>query len=255
MGGGRSRYGVTYGSKRYKELKAQNRTQDTDSSSTRFEEFGSYHEAMTKSTAWFADANNSNSQEWLTNLKQDEKTAIKDYTGESGISYHEINKALYTQDWKDIDPSVQKRIESMDKAMDKAVLLKGMNVTRQADFKIFGAKSGEKMTMEEIKDFVEKNGKDGVLTNKGYLSSRANNHGAAIDGSGLVIHVKVPPSVGAGAYVNPISKHASSSENEYLFNRSSMYKFDLNSMYKASDGKIHINARWVGLDKKKKRKK
>lgn len=249
MGGGRSKYGVTYGSKRYASIKAGGAYRG------RFEDFGSGHDAMTKSTAWFKNPDNSNSDEWLQNLKDDQKRAIQDYTGESGISYHKINGQLYTRDWDKIDPKVQDRINSIDAAMNNSVLLKGMSVTRQCDFKIFGAADGEKMTIKEIKDYIKKNGTDNTLTNAGYLSSGANNHGAAIDGSGLVLHIKIPPSKGAGAYVNPISKFGGSSENEFLLNRGSMYKFDLKSIYVDSSGKIHINARWAGLDQKKGKKK
>lgn len=246
MGGGRSKFGVTYGSKRYKELKAGGRT-----NRGRFEDFGEHYEALQKSTAWFADENNSNSTDWLTNLTQGEKTALKDYTGESGIDYKKINKALYTQNWEDISPAVRARIEDMDRAFEKSVILKGMQVTRQCDFKIFG--SSKSMSIEQIKDYIKKNGDNGVLENKGYLSFGANNHGAAIAGWGLVIHAKVPPSRGAGAYINPISKMSGSSENEFLFNRNSNFKFDLKSLRKDSSGKIHINATWVPGKKKKKK--
>lgn len=135
----------------------------------------------------------------------------------------------------------------MTAGIDKFVLTKGIQVTRQCDFKIFGAASGEKMSVAQIKDFIKKNaGADGTLENKGFLSFGANNHGAAIDGSGLVIHAKVPPSIGAGAYVNPISHLSGAAENEFLFNAYSRFKFDLSSIRKDSSGKIHINAVWKG---------
>ena len=248
MGGGMSKYGVRYGSKAYKAIKA-----GKSASKTHFEEFGSGHAAMEKSTKWFKDPSNSNSEEWTKNLKADEYKAIHDYTGESGISYHQINEQLYTRDWKNIDSDVKDRINSIDNAMNNSVLLNGMNVTRQCDFKIFGASSGKQMTIDEVKEFLKTNSKNNVLTNKGYLSSGANNHGADIDGSGLVIHIKIPPSKGAGAYVNPISKMSGSSENEFLLNRGGMYKFDPGSMYTDWKGHIHINAVWVGLDRKKKK--
>lgn len=244
-----SKYGVSYGSKAYKAIKAAKQA-----SKAHFEDFGSGYDAMEKSTKWFADPSNSNSEEWTKNLKNDELKAIKDYTGESGISYHQINKELYTRDWKDIKPAVKDRINNIDNAMNNSILLNGMTVTRQCDFKIFGAASGDRMSIEEVKDYLKTNSKNNVLTNAGYLSSGANNHGASIDGSGLVVHIKIPPSKGAGAYVNPISKFASSSENEFLLNRGGMYKFDPGSMYTDWKGHIHINAVWVGLDRKKKKK-
>ena len=250
MGGGMSKFGVTYGSKAYKAMKASGQTQSKNS---KFLDFGAKWEAVKKSTAFFNDPNSSNFNDWVQGLTHGESRAIKDYTGESGISYHQINKNLYTKKWEDIPSSVQERIKEMDKAFDKALLLKGIQVTRQCDFKIFGAQSGQKMSIQQIKDYIKKNGDNGVLGNKGYLSFGANNHGAAIDGSGLVIHAKVPPSQGAGQYVNPISKVPGASENEFLFNRGANFKFDLSSLRTDSSGKIHINATWV--PKKKKRKK
>lgn len=255
MGGGRSRFGVTYGSKKYKELKAKMQAAGTGKRNEKFVDFGAYSEAMKKSTQFFNDPNSSNSTEWLQNLKSDEKTAIEDYTDEGGIDYNVINKALYTKNWSDIPNHVKDRIQSMDRAFDKAVLLKGIQVTRQCDFKIFGAKYGEKMSVQEIKDFLKKNSENNVVENKGYLSFGANNHGAAIAGSGLVIHLKVPPSIGAGAYVNPISTHAGSSENEFLLNRGANMKIDVNSFYTDSYGKVHVNATWVPGKKKKGKKK
>lgn len=252
MGGGKSKFSVTYGSKRYKELKAQ--ASGTGRRNEKFVDFGAYSEAMNKSTRFFNDPNSSNSTEWLQNLKSDEKTAIEDYTDEGGIDYNVINKALYTKKWGDIPNHVKDRIQSMDRAFDKAVLLKGIQITRQCDFKIFGAKYGEKMSVQEIKDFLKKNSENNVIENKGYLSFGANNHGAAIAGSGLVIHLKVPPSIGAGAYVNPISTHAGSSENEFLLNRGANMKIDVNSFYTDSYGKVHVNATWVPGKKKKGKK-
>lgn len=219
-------------------------------SATRFEDFGSYDAAMHKSTAWFNDSNNSNSKDWILGLTSDEKSALKNYTGNG---YYSINKNLYKESWDNIPPHIKDKITAMDSAFNKSVLLKGINVTRQCDFKIFGAKSGESMTISQIKDFIKTHGVNNTLENKGYLSFGANNHGAAIDGSGLVIHTKVPPSIGAGAYVNPISVNAGGHENEFLFNRNSNFKFNLNSLRKDSSGKIHIDAIWVP-GKKKKRK-
>lgn len=239
MGGGRSRYGIASGSKR-------------GTRNAKFMDFGANYEALKKSTAFFNDPNNSNTKEWVNGLTSLEKKALQDYTGEGGIDYGVINDALYTKQWNDIPAHVQERIKAMDSAFDKSLLLQGIQVTRQCDFKIFG--SNGDMSIQEIKDYIKKNGDNGVLENKGYLSFGANNHGAAIAGYGLVIHANVPPSRGAGQYVNPISLHAGSSENEFLFNRGTNFKFDVKSLHKDSEGRIHINATWVP-GKKKKRKK
>lgn len=214
-----------------------------------YTDFGSGHSALVKSTSWFADANNSNSTDWKNDLSPDELKSLKWYTGNGFTS---INKDLYTKDWKNISDSMKETINNMEKGLDKSVLLNGMTVTRACDFKIFGAPSGKHMTVDQIKDFIKNNAKNGVLENKGFLSAGANNHGAEIDGSGLVIHIDVPPSIGAGAYVNPISVHSGSSENEFLFNRNSRFKFDTGSIKKDAYGNIHIRATWVGRGKGKK---
>lgn len=218
----------------------------------RFMDFGEGWNAVKKSTQFYND--NSNFQTWFNGgMRGEEYDSIKAYTGESGMSYHVVNKALYTQDYEDMNPQTQKAVDNIVSGLNKFELLKGIQVTRQCDFKIFGAPSGKKMTIDQIKDFIKKNAdpKDGTLENKGLLSFGSNNHGAEIDGSGLVIHAKVPPSVGAGAYINPLSKHGGSYENEWLFNAHSKFKFDISSLRKDSEGKIHINAVWKGKKRHK----
>lgn len=223
-----------------------------------YTDFGSHYDALKKSTAWFMDSNNSNIDEMINgygpnSLDGEETTSLKYYSGSGYIS---INEALYTKEFGEMSPSLQKTVTNMENGINKSVLLNGCKVTRACDFKIFGAKSGKKMTIDEIKNFFAKNGgganKD-ILENKGFLSAGANNHGAEIDGSGLKIHFDVPPSVGAGMYLNPISLHSGSGENEFLFNSYSNFKFDLNSLKYGSDGNIHINAQWIGKGDMKKK--
>lgn len=226
--------------------------------SSRFEDFGAGWDALQKSSAFFSKE--SNSDFWPGDLSAMEHNAIRRYTGEGYMSYHTINAAMYTTPYEDMDPDTLKHVRAMEKGIGKFTLEKGIQITRQADFKIFGAQSGEKMTVQQIKDYIKANAdpKDGTLQNNGFLSAGANNHGKAIDGSGLVIHMKIPPSKGAGAYVNPISQVSGSSENEFLLNSNARLKFDTGSIHVSSDGKIHINAVWKGRSKKqafKKKKK
>lgn len=219
--------------------------------SGKYTDFGSYGEALMKSSRFFSE--NSNAGQWIASLTGDEYQAISYYTG---VGYTPINKAMYTQDYEDMSPSMQNTVDSMQNGMDKFVLTKGINITRQCDFQIFGANKYESMTKEQIIDFIKNNAdSDGTLQNDGFLSFGANNHGAAIAGSGLVLHAKVPPSIGAGAYVNPISQHSGSTENEFLFNAYSRFKFDLSSIREDSSGKIHINCIWKGRGTNKSKKK
>lgn len=248
MGGGMSSLGVRYGSKAYKELKAQDGGERKKAE--RFQDFGAGHEAVNNSTRFYNE--HSNVDEWLHGgLTSEEYDSIRGYTGND---YSAINKNLYTKDFDQMSPHMQQRIDDMVNGLSKFELDKGIQVTRQCDFKIFGAQSGEMMSVAQVKSFIKANAdpKDGTLENKGFLSFGSNNHGASIDGWGLVIHAKVPPSIGAGAYVNPLSKHAGGAENEWLFNSHSRFKFDLSSIYKDSSGKIHVNAVWKGRGKHKK---
>lgn len=224
--------------------------------SSRFEDFGAGWDALQKSSAFFSKE--SNSDTWHTNeLSGAEYDAVRYYTGNGYIS---MNGAMYTTPYEEMEPNMRSKVKALEQGLNKFVLTKGIQVTRQADFKIFGAQSGDKMTVQQIKDYIKANAdpKDGTLQNNGFLSAGANNHGVDIDGSGLVIHFRVPPSKGAGAYVNPISSHSGSSENEFLFNSNARFKFDTGSIHVSSDGNIHINAVWKGRSKKqafKKKKK
>ena len=212
----------------------------------RFQDFGAGHDALLKSTDFFSK--HSNADSWANGgISGDEYDALRHYTG-SG--YSAMNKNLYTKDYKDMSPTIREKIQHAEKGLSKFELQKGIQVTRQADFKIFGAKSGDLMSVAQVKDYIKKNGTNGVLQNDGFLSAGANNHGAAIDGWGLVLHFKVPPSIGAGAYVNPISMHEGAGENEFLFNSRSRFKFDLSSIRKDSSGRVHVTAVWVGRGKK-----
>lgn len=192
----------------------------------------------------------SNSKTWDTSLSDSEYNAVKYYTG-SG--YNSINGALYSTPFNQMSESKQETVQNLEAAINKFELYEGITVTRASDFKLFGAGNGETMTMAQIKDVLAQNNNKLVLN--GFLSTGANMNGAEIDGSGLVVHYKVPPSIGAGAYVNPISSHKGSWENEFLFNWKSVMKYDPNSMYEDKHGNIHITAVWMGQAKKQSFKK
>ena len=123
-----------------------------------YTDFGGHYDALKKSTAWFMDSNNSNIDEMINgygpnSLDGEETTALKYYSGSGYIS---INEALYTKEFGEMSPSLQKTITNMENGINKSVLLNGCKVTRACDFKIFGAKSGKSMTIDEIKNFFAK---------------------------------------------------------------------------------------------------
>lgn len=217
---------------------------------SKFADFGGHYEALQKSTEFFHK--HSNSDTWADELTDNEHKAVERYTGEGYNSYKQVNNALYNTKYEDMPSNIKEAVDDIQSGLNKFVLEKGIQVTRQCDFKIFGAKKGETMTISEIKDFIKNNAdpKDGTLQQDGFLSAGANNHGASIDGWGLVITFKVPAAIGAGAYVNPISQMSGAGENEFLFNCYSRFKFDTSSMWTDSSGKIHINAIWKGRGRK-----
>ena len=192
---------------------------------------------------WFANEDLSNLKDWLQNLSKDEKNAIGSYTA-SG--YTGMNNTLYTKLWDNMDEYDKNKLSNLYNALSKFELKHGINVTRQADFQIFGASFGEKMTVDQVKQFLSKS--NGVLQNDGFLSAGADSHGVSVAGEGLVLHFKIPPSVGAGAYVAPISSMGMS-ENEYLINNNAVFKFDPDSVQQIGN-KIHVNGEWLGQAKK-----
>lgn len=211
-------------------------TADTD----KYTIFDSYE----GSQKWFNNPKLSNSADWQSLLTSEELHAVKEYTGSD---YDYINSALYTKEWKDMSDSQKELASNIYNALNKFELKHGITVTRQSDFQIFGAGYGKKMTVEQVKDFLS--GTNGVVQNNGFLSAGANSHGAAIAGSGLVVEYKIPPSIGAGAYVNPISHLKGHAENEFLINNNAVLQFDMNSIHKGSDGKVHAVAYWLGQAK------
>lgn len=202
------------------------------------------------SQKWFANPNLSNSSEWKGLLTPDELHYTKEYTGNAYSGY---NTNLYEKDWDTMTEGQKEPLKHIYNALNKFELKHGITVTRASDFQIFGADYGEKMTVEQIKNVLS--GTNGVVQNNGFLSAGANQHGAAIEGSGLVVDYKIPPSKGAGAYIDPISHLSGANENEFLINNNAVFQFDLNSIHKGTDGKIHATAYWLGQAKKQAFKK
>ena len=222
------------------------------SSAEKFTVFNSYE----GSQKWFNNPDLSNSSTWPGELTPEEKQAVGSYTG---TGYGTVNSELYNVPWEEMSSKQKEKAANIYNALNKFELKKGITVTRQSDFQIFGASEYSKMTVDEVKNYLS--GTKGIVQNDGFLSTSANNKGAAIEGSGLVVTYHIPPSKGAGAYVNPISHNAGSYENEFLINNNAVFKFDVNSIHMGSDGKIHATAEWLGqaknqsLIKKSKKKK
>ena len=190
---------------------------------------------------WFANEKDSNMTEWIDGLSAGEKSAINHYTG---YGYTDMNKTLYSKPWDEISAPSKKEMANLYNALSKFDLKRGINITRQTDFQIFGKEHNSNMSVNQVKKFLENNG--GVLQSDGFMSFGANDHGMSLAGSGLVIHLQVPPSKGAGAYVNPISSHKG--EEEFIVNSNSVLRFDPKSVTEMG-GKIHVTATWLGQSK------
>lgn len=206
------------------------------SSTDKYTHFDSY----VGSQKWMANPNLTNSVEWQKGLTSDELSAVQHYTGSGYVG---INNAMYSKPWDQMTASEKKKASNLYEAINKFELKKGITITRQCDTKIFGHAG---MTMEQVKNAITKNG--GYLQNDGFLSFSTNDKGVAIASSGVVISLKVPPSKGAVAYVNPISLHKGSVENETIVNSNSVLKFDASSV-KQVGNKIYVEAEWVGQAK------
>lgn len=179
----------------------------------------------------------SNINEWRDSLTYDEADVLDRYAGND---YEQINKLQYTKAWEDMSSEERKDIATLHEALNKFELTNGIEVNRATNFKIFG--SDEPMTMSEVRNFLMKT--DGVVQNDAFMSFSTHRDGIALEGRGLVIHLKVPPSKGAGAYIG--NSYGIDVESEFLTNTNTIMKFDTSSMYVDGKGQLHINAEALG---------
>jgi len=187
---------------------------------------------------WMMNPENTSSSTWESELSYDELSAVRSYTGSS---YTSMNTALYTKEWDEIPQSMREKIANAHEALNKYEVKKGIEITRQCDFRILGFDQGYKPTIKQLKQLFKDSGT--YFQNDGFLSFAVNKRGVAIGGgSGLVLHLRVPPSKGAGAYVNPISMHSGQTENEFLVNTNAVLRFDPDSAFVDSSGRVHLTA-------------
>lgn len=189
---------------------------------------------------------NSNIDEWESGLSPTERDAVRNYTGSK---FRTMNNALYNVPFEEMEYDLQRRINNLSSALDKFELNRGIEVTRESSFSLFGGNS----TPAAIRNYLKAT--NGVLQVNGFMSASVEDRGYSVGDDDLVVHYRVPASKGAGGYVDRISVNGG--ENEFLFNRNGVYKYDINSI-RYEGNKVHINARWIGqaqeqyLPKKKK---
>lgn len=182
----------------------------------------------------------SNIDDWYNNLSGDEYDILERYVGND---YEGMNKAQYNTPWEEMSDYQKRDIAELYNALSKFELNKGIEVYRETNFKIFG--SNEPMSMSDIRQHFSENGD--TMQIDGFMSFSTHQGGSSVEGRGLVIEMKVPPSTGAGAYIgNTIGLKP---ESEYLANTNSVLHFDKNSMYVDGKGRVHIKAEWIGRSK------
>lgn len=184
----------------------------------------------------------SNIEPWWDGINYNEYNALDSFTG-SG--YEEINDLQYNTAWEDMSSYDRDQIATLHDALSKFELNKGIEVNRATSFLLFGAPDRyTKMSMSELREYFAEHGT--TVQNDGFMSFSTRYDGIPLEGSGLVIHLRIPPSKGAGAYLG--SNVGINRESEFLVNSNAVMKFDPSSMY-SSNGQIHITADWLGQAK------
>ena len=182
----------------------------------------------------------SNAKDWEDNLlTTDEANAIEAWVG---AGYGDMAELYYTQ-WDNMEDWEKQMATNMYNAINKFELKKGIRVNRGTDFDIFGGSYG--MTADDVKKYLETNTDHGLIQNDGFLSFSTRKNGVPVAGSGLVIHLDVPPNKGGGAYISN-SIGGNRNEKEYLLNNNSIMQFDSKSVRTDDNGKVHVNAKLVG---------
>lgn len=199
--------------------------------------YGSSDEAV----KWWRDHDDfSNAKDWEDNLlTSTEADAIEAWVG----SGYEDMSELYETPWDDMDSDAKFMATQMFNAINKFELKKGITVNRGTNFKIFG--SNNKMTVEQVQNYLNNETDHGHIQSDGFMSFSTRTSGVPVAGSGLVIHLNVPPNKGGGAYISN-SIGGNKGEREYLLNNNSIMKFDPKSVELKGDGRIHVNAKLVG---------
>lgn len=211
-----------------------------------FADFTADNPKQYNTTWWRNNTDLSNFAEWEKGLTEEEEKAL---TGWTDIGYSTLS-LLYNTEWDNLSDYAKSRATAIYNALNKFQLKQGITVDRATNFKIFGAQGNQKMTVEQVKDYLQNQTKDGMIQNDGFMAFTTVQNGYSVDGSGLVIHLNVPPSTGAGAYIGNVNPY----EREYLLNNNSILKFDPNSV-KLVQGDayhkptIHVTATVVGRAK------
>lgn len=165
---------------------------------------------------------------WEKELTDTEKRAIERYTSVDGVA-EDINGNLRRGRRPGTD------IEALESALDKGYLKQNTIFHRVGDSTLLG----EARTVSEIKAMYGQ-----VVHDKGFGSTSATPNSSKYPGKQdrIAYHIKTPQGRGIGAYVKNHSDYGW--ENEFLFNRGSVYKVE--GAWKDIDGLVHVNLAYAG---------
>lgn len=194
-----------------------------------------------QATEWWKEHDDiSNFGSWVDGLSKEENSALKSW---ADIGYSLLSN-LYGTEWDKLDPYTKSLATRVYDALNKFELKKGITVDRATNFRIFG--NTGMMTEDQVRDFIANKTDGGLIQSDGFMSFSTVTNGYQVAGKGLVIHLNVPPSKGAGAYIGNVNPY----EKEYLLNNNSILKFDKNSVRTVAGPngakRIHVNATVVG---------
>ena len=195
------------------------------------------YESNSATDKWFANPKMSNYTEWVGGLSKDEKGGLVHYTG-NGYGY--VNSELYENAWDNMPASAKKMATDIYNGINKFELNKSIPTVRKMPMVYLGGAKNA----NELKEYLKNNPQQQF---NGFLSSAVGDKPTYGHGN-LLVHSVCPPSVGAGAYIRPISQLGH--EREFLWNNNSVFNFDVNSLhYDPADGYWHVNATYVGRAK------
>ena len=197
------------------------------------------HYTWDASDDWFKLPSNSNFDGWDKSLDKQDKDGLLHYI----LDYEDMQKELYTKPWSEMSTYEKAHASNLYNAINKFELNQAIKLRRRGDFQIFGAEQGKKMNVNQLKKLLSMNDtfqSNGFLSFTTNLDSKVYSHN-----KGIVIDLIMPPNKGGGAWTG----HHNVGEQEFIINSNSVLKFDPESVHKASDGFIHVNAEWIGQAK------
>ena len=184
---------------------------------------------QTAASNFFGAGNGGTFDNWRANLKPDELTALKDYTGNLNKgSFGEFNEPLRKQ--KPLSEDLQNRLKSINNAMNNYDLPEDLTVYRGVTSEMFGGL----YDAEKIKKYYMGR----TIRDRGFVST------SAVKGKqfkkGIQLKIRVPRGKGRGAFLSPFSRYQH--EHEFLLKNSSSFKIT-NVYHDDSDDKT-----WVEMD-------